>query len=284
MKSQDSGSNCHNPQCQYGRRFWFKRWRQPRGIWLNKNWYCSLDCFEQGAVSNFSGLSFQGEPNKSVRYRFPLGLLMLSKGFLSSQSIQEALKAQRELQRGRIGEWLRELGVVTEEQLTTALGMQWGCPVFHLAQSPGFNECAHMIPFRIMEASRMVPVHFMPTSRSLYIAFADGVDFCTMRGIEQMLDCSTRPCVISESEMSAALETISQVDRPEETVLDFPGNFQQLAREVREWAEANQAEQVKAVACPGCLWVRLEGSAAAGNLLFPFEDSQAPLKPSSQAL
>ena len=284
MTSQTSGLNCHNAQCQYGRRTWLKLWRQPRGIWLNKNWYCGMDCFEQGAISEFSGFRLQEEPNKAGRYRFPLGLLMLSKGFLDNQSIQEALKAQRELQKGRIGEWLRELGVVTEQQLTTALGMQWGCPVFHLAQSPGFKECAQMVPFCIMETSRMVPVHFMPTSRALYIAFADGVDFCTMRGIEQMLDCSTRPCVISESEMSAALETISRMERPQETVLDFPGNFQSLAREVREWAEINQAEQVKAVACPGCFWVRLEGSEAAGNLLFPFEDARSLLNPSSQAL
>lgn len=195
---------------------------------------------------------------------------MLSKGFISSQSIQEALKAQRDSQKGRFGEWLVQLGIITEEQLTAALGMQWGCPVFHLAQSPGFDECALMVPLYVMESARMAPVHFLPTSRTLYVAFSDGIDFPTLRGIEQMLDCSTQPCVIGESEMLAALGAIRQMDRPSETLLDCPSDFRELAREVREWAESNQAEQVRAVAFPECVWVRIESPEVFGHLLFRF--------------
>ncbi|MCL5670819.1 MAG: hypothetical protein M1423_05910, partial [Acidobacteria bacterium] len=177
-------------------------------------------------------------------------------------------------QKGRFGEWLLQLGIVTEEQLTTALGMQWGCPVFHLAESPDFNECALIVPLYIMEAARMAPVHFLPASRTLYIAFADGIDFSTLRSIEQMLDCSTQPCVIGESAMSAAHEAIRQMDRPSEIILDCPRDFHDLAREVRDWAESNQAEQVRAVTCPECIWVRIESSAVAGHLLFRIESPQ----------
>lgn len=268
MPSQSSNSICRNPQCRQNWGSWIKRWRQPKGIWLNKSWYCSLDCFEQGAESEFSQFNLKGERNRSVRYRLPLGLLMVAKGLISSQGMQEALKAQRESQKGRFGEWLLQLGIATEEQLTAALGMQWGFPVFRLAQSPGFDESAVMVPFCVMETLRMAPVHFMPTSRTLYVAFCDGIDFSTLRAIEQMLDCSTQPCVISESEMAAAHEAIRQMERPSEAMLNCPSDFHNLAREVREWAQNNQAEQVRAADGPGCLWVRFESQAGVGHLVF----------------
>lgn len=272
MPSHSSILACQNVLCPHNWRSWLKRWRQPKGIWLNKRWYCGLDCFEQGAASEFSQLNLKPERDRSIRYRLPLGLLMVSKGLLSREGMQEALKAQRESQKGRFGEWLLQLGIVTEEQLTAALGMQWGCPVFHLAQSPGFNECAEMIPLCVMETSRMTPVHFMPTSRKLYVAFSDGIDFSVLRAIEQVLDCSTQPCVISESEMATTYEVVRQMDRSLETQLECPDDFRDLAREVREWVETNRAEQVRAANCPGCFWVKIASPRAVGHLVFQFRN------------
>lgn len=286
MPSQTSSPSCQNHQCPQAQGSWLGRWRRPKGIWLNRRWYCGPECFEHGAAAEFSRFNLRGERSKSIRYRLPLGLLMLSKGFISSQGMQQALKAQRESQRGRFGEWLIQLGIVTEEQLTTALGMQWGCPVFHLAQSPGLGECALMVPLYAMEAARMAPVHFLPSSRTLYVAFSDGIDFSTLRSIGQMLDCGTEPCVISQSEMAAAHEEIRRMDRPSETMLDCPRDFRDLARQVREWAESNQAERVGAVSCPECFWVRIEGPAAIGHLLFRFQASppSAATSPALEAI
>lgn len=276
MSSQNSNLRCQNPRCLQDRGSWFTRWRRPKGIWFNKKWYCNPECFEQGAAAEFSRINLKGEQNRSIRHRLPLGLLMLSKGFISRQSMQKALNAQRESQAGRFGEWLLQLGIITEEQLATALGMQWGCPVFHLTQNPGFSQYALMVPFYAMETARMAPVHFLPANRMLYVAFSDGIDFSTLRSIEQMLDFSTQPCVITESEMAMAHRAIRQMDRPSETVLDCPRDFHDLARQVREWAEANQAERVGAVPCPECLWVRIESPAVVGHLLFRFHPDTQP--------
>jgi hypothetical protein len=242
--------------------------QRPKGIWLNKSWYCSTECFEQGATDVFSRLNLKVERGRSVRYRLPLGLLLLSKGLITGQHLQEALKAQRDSHNGRLGEWLRQQGIVTEEQVTAALGVQWGIPVFRLAQSAGFAECARMTPVQIMEASRMALIHYLPMSRSLYVAFSDGIDFAALRALEQMLDCSTQPCVIGESEMAEALEGIRQAPRPLETVLDCPHDSAKLAATTREWAESNEADKVRAVLCSEHLWVRVENSSLMGHLLF----------------
>lgn len=280
MTTESLTPSCENRQCSQARGSWLARWRRPKGIWLNRRWYCSPECFEQGAAAEFSQLNLKVQRNKPIRYRLPLGLLMLSKGLISSQGLQEALRAQRESHKGRFGEWLVELGIITEEQLTTALGMQWGCPVFHLAQSPDLSECALRVPLHAMETARMVPVHFLAASRTLYLAFSEGIDFSMLQRIGQILDCRTQPCAISRSDMATAHDAIRQMDRPSETLLDCPRDFHDLAREVREWAESNQAERVGAVTCPDCLWVLIESPAVVGHLLFRFPQVQPQVSPS----
>ncbi len=266
MSSQPK--QCKNVRCSRSGSFWKRSFRQPKGMSLNDGWYCSPDCFEEGAGGALARLNLKAERGKSVRYRLPLGLLMLSKGLISNQHLQDALKAQRESQKGRLGEWLREQGIVTEEQLTTALGIQWGLPVFHLAQAMGFAECAAMAPLPIMESSRMVLVHYLPNSRSLYVAFSDGIDFPALRALEQMLGCSTHPCVIGESEILEAYDDMRRLPRPSEAVLDFTRDSGKLAATIREWAESNEANNVRAAVCPDHLWVRLENSSIVGHLLF----------------
>lgn len=71
------------------------------------------------------------------------------------------------------------------------------------------------------------------------------------------------------------------MDRPSETVLDFPRDIRDLAREVRKWVATNHAERVGAVPCPECLWIRIEGPVAVGHLLFRLpRDIQESMSPS----
>jgi hypothetical protein len=268
MNSETRPEKCQNSQCSRPKGNWLRRVQRPKGIWLNKSWYCSTDCFEQGATEIFSRFNLKVDRSRSIRYRVPLGLMLVSKGIITGQHLQEALKAQKDSNAGRLGEWLRQQGVVTEGQITAALGVQWGIPVFHLAQSTGFAECARMIPLQIMEESQMALVHYLPTSRSLYVAFSDGIDFAALRALEQMLDCHTQPCVIGQSEMAEALGAVREMTRPSETVLDCPRDSGKLATATREWAESNDAEQVRAVLSSEHVWVRLESPSLVGHLLF----------------
>src|SRR5579863_4788600 len=108
MNNPSIPEKCRNSQCPRARWAWLWRWPRRKGIWLNKDWYCSLECFEQGATDFFSRLNLKTGRGRSIRYRLPLGLLLLSKGLISGQHLQDALKAQRESQKGRLGEWLRQ--------------------------------------------------------------------------------------------------------------------------------------------------------------------------------
>jgi hypothetical protein len=53
---------------------------------------------------------------------------MVARGKVTYLEVRAALEAQRRARHGKIGEWI-EKGFATEKEVTTALALQWGCPV-----------------------------------------------------------------------------------------------------------------------------------------------------------
>ena len=141
---------------------------------------------------------------------------MLSRGLVDNEQLKKALKAQKESGSGRVGEWLRHIGAVSEEQVTQILGLQWSIPVFPLNQSRRFLECAHLVPFPLLEVAEMVPVHHIPTSQHLYVAFVDRVNYSALYAVEKMLECHTEPCLAVQSQVLQALNELRGRPRPVE--------------------------------------------------------------------
>jgi hypothetical protein len=202
------------------------------------------------------------------QHRVPLGLVLLSRGFIDNQRLQEALRAQRQAREGRLGEWLMRLGAVSEDQVTTALAIQWSCPVFPLERHHRFMDCAGMVPFPILEAARMAIVDYLPAGLSLYVAFANGIDHCILRALEDMFRCRTQPCIARESSLQQALEAIRSLPRPPEIVIDDTRDPLEMARTLRSYAAAKTAEQVRIVKCEAYIWAQLEKSSEPTNVLF----------------
>lgn len=125
----------------------------------------------------------------------------------------------------------------------------------------------------------MAPIHYKPESRSLYVAFSEGLDFGTLRALEQVLECTAQACVISESEMTEALNAIRRAPRPGETVADCPRSAKALARMTREWVEANSPEDVRVALASKFIWVRSESGASPAHLLFRLPEPQPDVIP-----
>jgi hypothetical protein len=186
----------------------------------------------------------------------PLGLLMVSEGWISETDLKTALEAQRTGEGGRIGDLMCRQGVATEQQITSALSMQWSRPVFSLEGTNRFLQCSSMIPLPLLEAYQMVPVHHLPQSR-LYVAFSLGIDYSVLYGVEQMLGCRTEPCLAAETSVRAALEKVRQLPRSDEIVLDNDLNHREMAEVVMNYARNLNAAEARLVRCDRFLWVRL---------------------------
>jgi len=207
-------------------------------------------------------------PRRRRPHRVPLGLVLLQRGLVDEATLKKALQAQREAGRGRVGEWLRQLGGVTEPQITAALGTQWACPVFPLQNARHFLQAANMVPLALLESFRMIPAHYLPGSRLLYVAFADRIDPSALYAIEQMHDCHTHPSLADESAFEATLEEIRIHPRPHETCFDSLRDPREMSRAARNHALSLGAREARLVACGEFLWMRMVGPRQEGNLLF----------------
>ena len=192
---------------------------------------------------------------------------MLWRGQLTHPQLRAALEAQQAGAHRRIGEWLAKLGFATEQQVTAALGLQWACPVLTW-KTPRDSSCERLLPYRLLERFRMLPVQFVAATRTFCVAFCDGIDYTALYAIEQMLDCRTEPCLISRSSMDRELERMGHEVRAGDLLFESWRDPAAMAQVTCGYALKLGAEQVRIVGCGEYIWVRLESGREATTLLF----------------
>jgi len=258
---------CAEPGCNLMRRMWRRIGGWHGNIRLRGSCYCAPQCFENAAHKCFSEACVSDFAASPVQHRIPLGLLMLSRGLLSNGQLQAALEAQQASGRHRLGEWLEMLGFATEQQVTTTLGLQWACPVLAW-KTPRDSGCGRMLPYRLLERFRMLPVQFVAATRIFYVAFCDGIDYTALYAIEQMLDCRTEACLISRSSMDRELERMGHEARAGDLLFESWHDPAAMAHITCSYALRLGAEQVRIVGCGEYIWVRVDSGREVTTLLF----------------
>jgi Type II secretion system (T2SS), protein E, N-terminal domain len=269
---------CDDQECSGSRRMWRRIWSRHSWIKLGGACYCAAECFERAATPCFERARFSRASAKPAHHRIPLGLLLLSRGRLTNSQLRTALEAQRTHGRGRIGEWLQSLGFATEQQIMVALGIQWGCPVLQSAAIAEPN-CARMLPLRLLQDFRMLPIQFVASTRIFYLAFSDGLDYTALYAVEQMLHCRTEACLTNRSTLERGLERIAH--EPRQGDLHFEGwrEATEMAHITCDYVLKLGAEEVQVAACGEYIWVRLEAGSDFSNLLFrcPVSELEVPI-------
>lgn len=193
---------------------------------------------------------------------------MHSLGLISKEALQSALQAQREAGEGRVGDWLRRRGVVTEPQITQALAMQWSLPVYPLERWEGALNWAHLLPLALLDSFQMLPVYCAPACGLLYVAFSSRVDYSALYAIEQMLDFRTQACVAQESYVEKVLEKLRQQGRSRDMPIEGPMKPSIISGATRQEAVKFGAQEVRVVGCADNIWVRLRALETVRDLLF----------------
>ena len=90
---------------------WSRLRRRRAHILLHGVQYCVPECLEQALHAAL--LTAQATaPKKGGAHRIPLGLQLLSRKQVTESQLRQALAEQRAAGRGRIGDWLLEMGFV----------------------------------------------------------------------------------------------------------------------------------------------------------------------------
>jgi hypothetical protein len=250
------------PQCDYcGRVYSARAWRSPArrpgGVLMQGARYCGTECLELALREALGRERPLSRRSMAAPHRIPLGLILLSRRQLTAEQLREALAAQRAAGRGKIGEWLEELGFITEQEVTAALARQWSCPVLRPATTAIGVGRLPPIPLLLLDAFQMMPVEVV-AKRTLLVAFSEGVDYTMLYAIEQMLGYRTEACLVSSTVLRRSLEALARDRNSTDVVFERMEDAHECARIIANYSDKVGADEVRLARCGDHLWVRLE--------------------------
>jgi hypothetical protein len=247
------------------------------GAYIGEERYCSPDCLHAGLAQHFAELLQKPKSAQNKRqHRIPLGLELVSRGYIDGHTLQAALQRQKQQPDARLGQILMSMGAVSEEQITTAVAAQWSVPVFR-PDPCRVPEAAQLLPFALMEQYKMLPVHFGKQQNRLHLAFAQAVDYSVLYAIEQMLGVTTEACMADESVLLHLIGLIGNQERPAEYVLNNLSGTE-LVSMIAGYALRLRTERIRTSCCHGQIWVRATTKdAVATHFMFGIQSSREAL-------
>jgi Type II secretion system (T2SS), protein E, N-terminal domain len=250
----NSRAECGNPKCSGT---WLSFLKDRRRPVFEGNWCCGSRCL--GALVDAAirrEARESGAANEEIhhRHRVPLGLILLAQGRITHPQLQYALDAQRRVGSGRIGRWLIQECGLTEDDITLALSVQWGCPVL----SPeGFvpEAMAMALPRFFVETLGIVPLR-IAGGRILYLASANGVDASVAFALERMSRLKVAPGLLDSVQLQSAQDRLcacSFVEAACEQVADL----QSMSRRITSTLAATQPRASRLVRLHRFFWLRM---------------------------
>jgi hypothetical protein len=265
-RHQQNRPGCGLLSCSGPQTLWQRLQRRRTGTFLQGVFYCQPQCLETALTAQLSQLHVLA-PASLPPNRIPLGLLMVARGKLTYIEVLAALEAQRRARYGKIGDWIEKLGFATEQDVTSALALQWGCPVAS-SPDPAAIETASRIPLALLEAFHMVPLNYAPSTNTLYLAFGERVDHAALYAIEKILDCHTQPCVAPGKTIERHLDHLRQQPRPSDVEFGPMSDFAEMSRISSSYIARLSPDEVRLSRVGHFIWLRLKVRASATNLLF----------------
>jgi hypothetical protein len=259
-------AGCGLASCSRPKSSWARLWHQRRGTFLQGVFYCQRRCLETALTAQLARLHALA-PAAPPSNRIPLGLLMVARGWLTYEQVVTALAAQQSAHTGKIGEWFERLGFATEQQVTSALGLQWGCPVTSSLDAAVLAPFGG-IPLGILEAFQMLPLHFVPATKTIYIAFGERVDHVALYAIEKILDCRTQACVAGRRNIAGELQHMRLEPRPREFEFGPMHDFAEIGRVSVSYMLRLGADEARLGRVGQFIWLRLRVRTSHTDLLF----------------
>ncbi len=134
-----------------------------------------------------------------------LGRILIKMGKLRRSQVHEALDIQKE-RRGPIGKILVELGHITEEDLTLALGAQCGMEAIELGKMDIAPEVVAMMTSQMAMTYRVVPFDFKADQNQLWLAMDNPDNFQATDDLQMLLGLEVKPYLCKADELQGAID------------------------------------------------------------------------------
>lgn len=131
-----------------------------------------------------------------------LGELLMERGLISKQQLDEALALQRD-KGGLIGEILVDLGFAKEEDIAKTLTAQYGFPYLPLSNYEVDSEIINIIPGRVARQYLLVPIDKI--GENLTIAMSNPLNTHAIEDVELLSNCNVLVFVSTSSDIKKAI-------------------------------------------------------------------------------
>ena len=242
------------------------------GIFVGEKWFCSPDCFTQGAsevLATYAGGCVVEMPRNP---RLSIGLALVSKGYITEDQYRSAMMLSQ--RRGESLETtLLKCGYANEKLLAAGRAAQWGYPA--LMRELGGQPIVADLPASLFRAHRAAPIHYTAQSKRLVIGFVDRVEHALLQSIEQITGCRAEPCFITYAEFEEQIERLTAAEGYEEVVMEDHGTASQMGRLLGGWAVEIGAQEANFAKCNSSAWVRVAGKRGIVDVIFALKPISA---------
>ena len=242
------------------------------GINIGELWYCSVDCFLAAARARLTSLTDGRVTEMPHNPRLSIGLVMLSKGYLTDEELRYAMN-QSQLHGEDLESALVRLGLAGERQLTAARAAQWGYPV--LSQDRIGQAVEADIPQVLLNACSAVPLHHSPSAKRFLLGFVHRVEYSLLQSLEQISGFRAEPCFITPTDFAGQMERVSAAPSYKEVVIEDQKTPAQMAKTVAGFALDIAADDATFAQCRNYVWTRLSSKRHTIDVLFRVKTSRA---------
>jgi hypothetical protein len=120
----------------------------------------------------------------------------------------------------------------------------------------------------------MIPVHHLPASQHLYMAFVDRINYSALYAVDKMLECRTEPCLAVQSQVLQALNELRSRPHPVDILVASITDRRDLASTVLAHVLSVGATDVKVSGFDDFIWVRSLSPSGYTDMLFQAQKFQ----------
>lgn len=132
-----------------------------------------------------------------------IGDLLVEKGFVTSQQMEEALAYQKEHRDMRVGQILMELGFVTESQVLDALAGRLGMEIVNVAELHVDLEAVAMVSKELAEKNLLLPISV--NNGEMLLATNDPLNYFALEEVHQQTSCYLKVVLSEEAPLRMAI-------------------------------------------------------------------------------
>ncbi|HSL94528.1 MAG TPA: ATPase, T2SS/T4P/T4SS family, partial [Thermoleophilia bacterium] len=182
------------------------------GTFIDEDALLDDDVDDPSALADAAPSQDAEDPNEFYRSRKPsklrLGDLLKEMGVVTDEQVDAAMAKQAET-RQRLGRILVENGTVSELDMTKALAQKFGVAFIDLKDTSPQSSVAELISEKTLRRYVAVPVRYLDDT-TLLLAMADPQNFFVQQDLELITGCQIQPAMAMPDDILEAIAKLNQ--------------------------------------------------------------------------